>query len=49
MDYRLKAMKAVKGTVKYTLELSLTKNNDKWKLEKLKSADEQKINGTYNH
>lgn len=49
MDYRLKAMKNVKETVKYTLELSLTKNKDGWKLKKLTPADEQKINGIYNH
>ena len=47
-DYRLKKMKETKDKVKYTLELTLTKNeNDKWEMDNLTTADEQKLNGTY--
>lgn len=48
--YRLNAMKKANEKVKYTLELTLTKNADgKWALDNLTTADEQKINGTYAH
>lgn len=47
--YRMKKMKEVNEKVKYTLDLTLTKNNkDKWVLDNLTTANEQKINGTYN-
>ena len=47
-DYRLKKMKETKDKVKYTLELTLTKNeNNKWEMDNLTTADEQKLNGTY--
>lgn len=50
IEYRLKKMKDVNEKVKYTLDLTLTKDTDeKWVLDNLTTADEQKINGTYAH
>lgn len=47
-DYRLKKMKESKEKAKYTLELTLTKNEDgKWEMDNLTTDDEQKLNGTY--
>ncbi len=47
MDYRLKKLKENKEMVKYTLELSLTKKDGKWQLNKLTDIDKQKINGVF--
>lgn len=49
MDYRLKELKKVDDTVKYTIELNLTKIDDEWKLDNLSDTDMQKINGIYNY
>lgn len=49
MDYRLEQLKKAEDTVKYTIELSLTKIDDEWKLDNLSDADMQKINGIYNY
>lgn len=49
MDYRLDKLEKVEDTVKYTLELSLTKIDDEWKLDDISDSDQQKINGIYNY
>lgn len=47
--YRLDKLKNVNDTVKYTLDLTLTKIDDKWQLDSLGDVDEQKINGIYKY
>ena len=47
--YRLDKLKKVDKTVKYTLDLTLTKVDDKWQLDALGDVDEQKINGMYEY
>lgn len=49
MDYRLSEFEKVKDKVKYTLELSLTKVDDNWELDKISSLDEDKILGIYEY
>lgn len=50
ITYRLNKMKEVNEKVKYTLNLTLTKDkNEKWLLDDLTTSDEQKLNGTYAH
>ena len=46
-DYRLDLLKKVKERVKYTLELKLTKKDDKWELDDLTDSDYDKLNGIY--
>lgn len=48
MDYRIERLKEVKDKVKYTLNLTLTKADDKWVLNDISQADRQKIHGLYN-
>lgn len=47
-DYKLNKLKSVTDRVKYTLDLSLTKKDDKWKLDELSDMERQKIHGLYN-
>ncbi len=47
--YRLEKLKEVKDKVKYTLDLTLTKVDDEWRLDDLSEVDESKIHGTYKH
>lgn len=49
IDYKLDELEKVKDKVKYTLELNLTKIDDKWELDKLSSDDEDKILGIYEY
>lgn len=49
IDYRLDKMKDNKEKVKYTIDFSLTKKNEEWKLDELSESDEQKINGVYQY
>ena len=42
-------MKKNKDTVKYTLELTLTKKDKKWVMDNLTTTDMEKLNGTYNY
>ena len=50
IDYRLSLLKNAKDTVKYTLNLTLTKNNDgDWVLDDLDDIEEQKILGMYQY
>ncbi len=46
-EYKLKKLKEYKERVKYTLELDLTKKDDKWILDNLSSEEKSKIEGTY--
>lgn len=49
MDYKLSEFEKVKDKVKYTLDLTLTKIDDKWELDKISSLDEDKILGIYSY
>ncbi len=49
VTYRLDQLKEVKDKVKYTLNLTLTKVDDEWKLDHLSDENEQKIHGMYIH
>ncbi len=49
VDYRLSELEKVKDKVKYTLDLNLTKIDDKWQLDKISSLDEDKILGIYEY
>ena len=46
-SYRLDELKKVKDTKTYTLNLTLTKDKDEWKLNELSDEDLNKINGLY--
>lgn len=46
-DYKLDKMKEEKERVKYTIDFSLTKIDDKWNLDELLETDRQKIHGLY--
>lgn len=48
-EYRLEKLKEVTDKVKYTLELTLTKIDDEWRLDDISELDESKIHGTYKH
>lgn len=47
--YRLDKLKDVTDTVKYTLDLTLTKVDDEWQLDDISDEDEQKIHGMYEY
>ena len=47
LDYRLKQLKDVKDTVRYTLDFHLTRKNEQWRLDDLSEEEEAKIHGTY--
>lgn len=49
MDYKIEQMKNTKDTVKYTLEFTLTKSNDKWQLNNVDEVTRQKIHGIYQY
>lgn len=46
-DYKIKKMKDVKDKVKYTINFTLTKVDDKWKLDNISDIDRQKLHGLY--
>lgn len=46
-SYRLEELKKVTDTTTYTLNLTLTKQNDEWVLNQLSDEDLNKINGLY--
>lgn len=48
-EYVLEKLKESDEKVTYTLDLTLTKVNDEWKLDDLSSTDESKIQGTYQY
>lgn len=45
--YRLDKLKEAKEKVKYTLDLTLTKIDNKWVLDTISDVDESKIHGMY--
>ncbi len=49
LDYRLGLMNNLKDRVKYTLEFSATKKDDKWFLDDITEDMIQKINGIYSY
>jgi len=49
MDYKIDKMKNAKDKVTYTLNLTLSKVNDEWKLNDITETDRQKIHGLYNY
>ena len=49
IDYRLKQLKEAKDKVKYTIDFTLTKIEDEWKLDTLTQEQENKIHGLYQY
>lgn len=47
IDYKLNKLMMAKDKVTYTIEVKLTKNNNKWCLNGLSNEDINKISGTY--
>ena len=47
-EEKLYRLEQAKDKVKYTLNLTLTKADDKWVLNDISQADRQKIHGLYN-
>ncbi|MDD2203016.1 MAG: hypothetical protein PHT75_01700 [Bacilli bacterium] len=47
-DYKIEQLKTVTDKIKYTLDLGLTKEDNKWKLDDLSDMERQKIHGLYN-
>lgn len=47
MDKYLNMLENSKDKVKYTLELGLTKIDDKWQINQISKSDEEKIHGAY--
>ena len=47
MDYKIEKMKEVTDTTTHTIELSLTKENDMWKVNELSGNDISKLHGLY--
>lgn len=46
-EYKLEEMKKTTNRIKYTIDFSLTKIDDKWNLDELLESDRQKIHGLY--
>ena len=49
IDYQINEMKDTKDRVKYTLELTFTKEDKNWVIDNLSSTDMKKIHGTYEY
>ena len=49
IDYVITQLKDAKDTVKYTLELGVTKKDDKWQIDQINEETEDKILGIYNY
>ena len=49
MDYKIKEMKNANDKVKYTIDFTLTKNNNKWQLDDIDEITRQKIHCIYNY
>jgi len=48
INYKLDKMEDSKDKVTYTLQLTLTKEDDEWELDNLTETERQKIHGIYN-
>lgn len=49
MDYKINQMKNTNEKVKYTIDFTLTKSDDKWILDDVDEITRQKIHGIYNY
>lgn len=49
MDHKIKEMKNTNEKVKYTIDFTLTKKDNKWQLDDIDEATRQKIHGIYNY
>lgn len=49
MDYKIDEIEKQTDRVKYTLELTLTKQDDTWKMDDITEIDRQKIHGIYSY
>ena len=49
IDYKIKKLKEVNERIKYTLDIPLSKINDKWYIDDLNKETLEKINGIYNY
>ncbi len=49
MNYKIEQMKNTNDKVKYTIEFTLTKKDNNWKLDDVDEATRQKIHGIYNY
>lgn len=49
LNYRLDKMKDTKDRVKYTMDMTLTKNGNEWELDELTEEQEKKIHGIYRY
>jgi len=49
IDYKLSKLKDAMDKVKYTLDISLTKIDNKWYIDELSREYKEKINGIYNY
>lgn len=47
LDYKIKQMKETKDKVKYTINFTLSKVDDEWKIDDISDIDRQKIHGLY--
>lgn len=47
MDYKIKKMQDTKEKIKYTLNFSLSKENDQWKMNDITDSMREKIHGIY--
>lgn len=47
MDYKLAQLEEVKDKVKYTINFTLVKEDNEWKLEGITEIDRQKLHGLY--
>ena len=47
LDYKIKQMKDTKDKVTYTINFTLTKVEDEWKLDNISDVDRQKLHGLY--
>jgi len=47
LDYKIKKIKDTKDKVTYTINFTLTKIDDEWKLDDISDVDRQKLHGLY--
>lgn len=47
LDYKIDQIKDIKDKVKYTINFTLTKVDDKWQLDDISDVDRQKLHGIY--
>ena len=49
MDFKIDMISKSTERVKYTLDLTLLKDGDNWKMDDITEIDRQKIHGIYNY